>query len=105
MEPSSPSIRRLLRLHQCAYLSLKGIYLVEQLLQVKPVHQLLHLLLHILSLGPLLAELYPADMAQRKGDRVLIEEEQLHLLAEGHVLDNNLLPFRGPLFVMIREVG
>ena len=104
IEPTSPSIRRFLRLHQPAYVNLELVDLVEDLLQVKPVGETLHVVLDFLRLLPLLAELDPADVAQHEGDGVLIEEEELHLLTEGQLSLLLLLPFRGLCLLIVREL-
>ena len=99
----TPSIRRFLGLHEATNVYLKPVYLVEKLLEVKPVRQSLHVLLDCLSFLPLLAELYPADIAKHERYGVLIEDEQLHLLAESHLLLLLLLCPLWRAFVILRE--
>ena len=97
-----PTIRRFLGLHEATYVSLKSVHLLEDHLEVESLRQTLHVLLDCLRLLTFLAELDPADMPQCECDRILIEDEQLHLLTEGH----GLLPILCRLsrgFVMLGE--
>ena len=98
----TPSIRRFLGLHEATNVNLKPVNLVENHFEVKPARKPLHILLDCLRLLTFLAELYSADMAKREGDRILIEEEQLHLFTEAH----SFLPIFLPLwraFVILRK--
>ena len=99
----TPTIRRFLGLHEATNVNLKPVYLVENHLEVKPARKTLHILLDWLRLLSFLAELHSADIAKQECDRVLIEDEQLHLFTEGQ----SSLPIFLPLwraFVMVREL-
>ena len=80
----TPPIRRFLGLHEATNVNLKPVYLIENHFQVKPARKLLHILLDSLRLLTFFAEFHSAYMAKQEGDRILIEDEQLHLLTEGH---------------------
>ena len=51
---------------------------------------------------PFLAELDVEDVPQHERDRVLIEDEELHLLAKAHVLEPFFLPL-SRVFVILWE--
>ena len=102
MVERTPTIRRFLGLHEATNVILKPVHLLEDHLQVESLRETLHVVLDCLRLLSFLAELDSAHVAQREGDRILIEQEELHLLTEGHGLLPVFLHF-GRVLVILGE--